>query len=96
MLKTTDVQPSEKRSQGKKTDPQQPERGPPGQPLPQGSGPIHRGRGDRIIPPIHTRVLAEHWGHPQLHWFPGGHVTHFGRDGYMRVIMNFLRRTLGR
>lgn len=53
-------------------------------------------RGDRIIPPIHTRVLAEHWGQPQLHWFPGGHVTHFGRGGYMRVIMDFLRRTLRR
>jgi len=51
-------------------------------------------RGDRIIPPVHTQVLWEHWGRPRLHWFDGGHVTHFGRSSYMRVLVDFLRETL--
>lgn len=46
--------------------------------------------GDRIIPPVHTRVLWEHWGRPRLHWYSDGHLTHFGRRGYLDQIARFL------
>jgi pimeloyl-ACP methyl ester carboxylesterase len=47
--------------------------------------------GDRIIPPVHTTVLHDHWGRPRLHWFPGSHIVHFGRDGYRAAVLGFLR-----
>ncbi len=40
------------------------------------------GLGDRLAPPEQSIMLAEHWGDPELHWFPGSHVLHFGRDDY--------------
>jgi pimeloyl-ACP methyl ester carboxylesterase len=56
-------------------------------------------RGDRIIPPAHTRALWEHWGRPRLHWYPGGHVTHFGRgggEGYLLAVESFLQEQMER
>lgn len=49
------------------------------------------GLGDRLAPPEQALLLWEHWQRPELHWFPGSHVLHFGRDGYlaaMRRLMN--------
>jgi pimeloyl-ACP methyl ester carboxylesterase len=49
------------------------------------------GLGDRLSPPEQSVLLWEHWGHPALHWFPGNHVAHFGRRGYlaeMRALMD--------
>jgi pimeloyl-ACP methyl ester carboxylesterase len=41
------------------------------------------GRGDRITPPEQARALWRHWGEPDLHWFPGGHLAQVGRgDGF--------------
>jgi pimeloyl-ACP methyl ester carboxylesterase len=48
------------------------------------------GRGDCIIPPIHTTVLWDHWGRPPVHWFPGGHLLQFGRRAYLRRVEAFL------
>jgi hypothetical protein len=48
------------------------------------------GRGDRMAPPEQSVWLWEHWGRPQLRWYPGSHVLHFGRDEYrgaMRALM---------
>lgn len=49
------------------------------------------GKSDRIIPPIHTQTLWEHWGRPRIHWFLGSHIVHFGRQGYMEQVRDFLR-----
>jgi pimeloyl-ACP methyl ester carboxylesterase len=49
------------------------------------------GRSDRIVPPVHALALWEQWGHPRLHWFPGSHLVHFGRGGYLRELRAFLR-----
>ncbi|MBI5480623.1 MAG: alpha/beta hydrolase family protein [Deltaproteobacteria bacterium] len=50
------------------------------------------GRGDRIVPPVHAEVLWEHWDRPAIHWFPGGHLTHFGRGGYLDAVRTHLER----
>ena len=51
---------------------------------------IVAGLGDRLAPPEQSIRLWEHWRRPQLHWFPGSHVLHFGRRAYlaaMRALM---------
>jgi hypothetical protein len=53
---------------------------------------IVAGRGDRIAPAAHAEVLWEHWGRPAIHWFPGGHLTHFGRGGYLHAVQAHLER----
>lgn len=45
---------------------------------------------DRVVPPAHAEALWEHWGQPALHWFPGGHLLHFGRAAYREVLEQFL------
>jgi pimeloyl-ACP methyl ester carboxylesterase len=48
------------------------------------------GLGDRLTPPEHSLMLWEHWGRPDLQWFPGSHVLHFQRQAYldaMRALM---------
>jgi pimeloyl-ACP methyl ester carboxylesterase len=49
------------------------------------------GEADAIIPPVHTNALREHWGGVRLHWFPGGHLLHFGRGRTFRRVADFLR-----
>ncbi len=44
------------------------------------------GLGDRLAPPEQSLMLWEHWGRPPLHWFPGSHVLHFGRDDYRQAV----------
>lgn len=47
---------------------------------------IVAGRGDRITPPDQAKSLWRHWGEPELHWFPGGHLAQVGRgDGFRAV-----------
>lgn len=48
------------------------------------------GMGDRLAPPEQGVLLWQHWGRPELHWFAGSHVLHFGRAAYlarMRALM---------
>lgn len=48
------------------------------------------GAGDRVSPPGQTTALWQHWGQPELHWFPGSHVVHLDRARYqqlMRTVM---------
>ncbi|MCC6624250.1 MAG: alpha/beta hydrolase family protein [Deltaproteobacteria bacterium] len=47
------------------------------------------GVGDRLAPPTHSRILWEHWDRPRLHWFPGSHVLHVDRFGYLHEIAKF-------
>lgn len=49
------------------------------------------GVGDRMAPPKHSRILWDHWNRPRLHWFPGGHLLHLDRGGYLREIERFVR-----
>ncbi len=49
------------------------------------------GVGDRLAPPTHSRLLWDHWGRPRLHWFPGSHVLHLDRGGYLREISRFFK-----
>ncbi len=49
------------------------------------------GLGDRLAPPEQSLMLWEHWGRPELHWFPGSHVIHLGRRSYQEQIGELMR-----
>ena len=51
------------------------------------------GLGDRLAPPEQSARLYEHWGHPQIEWFPGSHIVHVGRANYLRAVGRFLKAT---
>lgn len=51
------------------------------------------GLGDRLAPPEQSAKLYEHWGRPQIHWFPGSHILHVGRAHYLRGVGRFLKAT---
>lgn len=56
---------------------------------------IVAGLGDRLAPPEQSELLWEHWDRPALHWFPGSHILHFGREVYfreMRALMGAAER----
>jgi pimeloyl-ACP methyl ester carboxylesterase len=48
-------------------------------------------RADRIIPPVHTEVLHQHWGSPRVCWIPGGHLMQLGRRAYLEELEALLR-----
>jgi pimeloyl-ACP methyl ester carboxylesterase len=48
------------------------------------------GLGDRLTPPAHSVELWEHWGRPGLRWFPGSHVLHFQRAGYLDAMRELM------
>jgi pimeloyl-ACP methyl ester carboxylesterase len=51
---------------------------------------IVAGRGDRIVPPEHPHALWRHWDRPAIHWFSGGHLSPFGRDGIAAAVLRHL------
>ncbi len=51
---------------------------------------IIAGLGDRIAPPEQAEWLARHWGHPRMHWYPGGHLAQFGRRETFGELASFL------
>jgi pimeloyl-ACP methyl ester carboxylesterase len=53
------------------------------------------GEGDHIVPSVHQVALWEHWGRPEVHDFPGGHILHFGRMRSMRRLHHWLRNAAG-
>lgn len=48
------------------------------------------GMDDRITFTKHTMLLWEHWDRPAVHWFPGGHVLHWGQGDYLKAMRRFL------
>lgn len=36
---------------------------------------LFAGEADALAPPTHARDLWEHWGQPEIAWYPGGHVS---------------------
>jgi hypothetical protein len=48
------------------------------------------GLGDRLAPPEQSLLLWEHWGRPELRWFPGSHVIHFGRGDYLSAMRTLM------
>src|SRR5262249_8292613 len=44
------------------------------------------GEGDQITPPDQARALWQHWGCPEMHWFPGGHLAQVGRGDAFRAL----------
>jgi pimeloyl-ACP methyl ester carboxylesterase len=48
------------------------------------------GLGDRLAPPEQSMLLWEHWQRPELHWFPGSHVIHFGRTAYLEAMRRLM------
>jgi len=52
------------------------------------------GAADRICTPEHTRALYEHWGRPELHWFPGSHLVPLGGGAVRLRLAAFLRQRL--
>lgn len=51
---------------------------------------IYAGVADRVVRPYQPRSLWRHWGKPEIHWFPGGHVLGVRN----RTIAPFLARAL--
>jgi len=51
---------------------------------------IVAGMGDGLTYPKHAKLLAEHWKQPPLHWFPGGHLVHFGKQVYLEKMRRFM------
>ena len=51
------------------------------------------GLGDRLAPPEQSLLLWEHWGRPELKWFPGSHVVHFGRAEYLAAMRELMDPT---
>ena len=56
---------------------------------------IVAGLGDRLAPPEQSLMLWEHWKRPELHWFPGSHVLHFGRGAYQRSVKRLMTPATG-
>lgn len=48
------------------------------------------GAGDRFTPPRFVRLLHAHWPDSYLHWFPGNHLLHFGRQQYLQLMLSFM------
>lgn len=42
--------------------------------VPQGRRFIYAGLGDRMVPPPQPRRLWQHWGEPEVAWYPGNHI----------------------
>lgn len=51
---------------------------------------IIAGMGDGVTFPKHARLLARHWHGAPLHWFPGGHLVHFGKSTYLDTMRRFM------
>jgi pimeloyl-ACP methyl ester carboxylesterase len=51
---------------------------------------IIAGSGDRVTRPDHVELLWQHWDRPRIHWFPGGHMLHFGRGAAFAEAREFL------
>jgi dienelactone hydrolase len=46
--------------------------------------------GDHITRPYQARLLWEHWGGPEIHWYAGSHLVHLHRSSYLRHLGRFL------
>jgi hypothetical protein len=42
--------------------------------------------GDPVSPPAQTTALWQHWGQPELHWFPEDHGVHLDRERYQQLM----------
>jgi pimeloyl-ACP methyl ester carboxylesterase len=51
---------------------------------------IVAGLGDRLAPPEQSMRLWHHWNQPELRWFPGSHVIHFGRREYLQAMREMI------
>jgi pimeloyl-ACP methyl ester carboxylesterase len=49
------------------------------------------GEGDHIVTPVHQLALWRWAGRPEIYSYPGGHLVHLGRSGYLRRIRSWLR-----
>ncbi|QDG49581.1 abhydrolase domain-containing 18 [Persicimonas caeni] len=48
--------------------------------------------GDRIVRPAQVLALWEHWDCPEIRWFSGSHLAHFGRFDYIGEIREWLKQ----
>ncbi len=60
--------------------------------LPQERLMIIGGVADRIVPPKHARLLWDHWGRCNIHWFPGSHLVHFDKGEYVTETARFFKK----
>lgn len=58
--------------------------------VPPGRRALFAGLLDRIVPAEDVERLWSHWGHPELVWYPGGHVSYGGEA----EVRNLITRTL--
>ncbi len=55
---------------------------------------IIAGMGDNFVPPEQPMKVWENWGHPNIHWYPGGHIIHFQNKKTRRAEQEFLKSRL--
>lgn len=48
------------------------------------------GLGDRVVTPAHSVSLWSHWDGPRISWYPGSHLLHVGRSGYLGEIKDWI------
>lgn len=53
---------------------------------------IIAGIGDEIVPPRQPKLLWQHWRHPAMFWFNGGHVAQVRRAQAFGEMLGFLER----
>ena len=46
---------------------------------------------DGLIPAVHTEVLWEHFGRPEVYWSCGGHILYFDKERVADRALEFLR-----
>jgi len=55
---------------------------------------IIAGMGDNFVPALQPILVWERWGKPQIYWYPGGHIVHFGKKKIKQAEEEFLNRQL--
>ncbi|RMF11978.1 MAG: alpha/beta hydrolase [Candidatus Dadabacteria bacterium] len=48
------------------------------------------GVGDRLASPYQQKLIWEHWNRCRLYWFPGSHILHLDKAGFMGAMARFL------
>lgn len=48
------------------------------------------GVGDRLASPNQQKLIWEHWDRCNMYWFPGSHILHLDKAGFMGAIARFL------
>jgi len=55
---------------------------------------IYAGLADRFVPPVVAEQLWEHWGQPEICWYPGAHLSILWHDDAVRFLRHAVESSL--